>query len=279
MDLDQAYNNVAAAGNFPEIMARFRLRSAATYAAHRWQRDLPCGPAARERIDWFAQADTGAPTFLFIHGGYWQASDKSDYSFIADGLIEAGFNVGLLEYTLAPEASMSTIVQQVGRALDYLLEHRLALNIGEQVVLAGHSAGGHLAALFRDHPLVTLAMPISGLMDLEPISQCWLNEKLQLTAEEIRTFSPQRLIAGGAPLLVTVGASELPELVRHSRDYASACTAAGQNVTLVEVPGCNHFQVLEDLARVDGVQLRALLANPSAPLRAASGANAPSLQN
>ncbi|MDZ5436631.1 alpha/beta hydrolase [Pseudomonas fluorescens] len=260
MDLNQAYNNVAAVGNFPQIMQRFRQRSAETYARHAWQRDVTYGNAMRERFDWYAQADDGAPTLLFIHGGYWQASDKDDYAFIAEGLIESGFNVGLLEYTLAPEASMATIVGQIGKALDHLLAQREALNIGQQVVLCGHSAGGHLSALHRRHPLVSLAMPISGLMELEPISRCWLNDKLRLSEEDIQRYSPQRLIGAGAPLLVTVGGDELPELIRHSRDYASACREAGQTVSLVELAGCHHFAVLDDLARADGEQLRALLA-------------------
>lgn len=261
MDLNQAYNNVAAVGNFTHIMQRFRQRSAETYARHAWQRDIAYGNAMRERFDWYAQADTSAPTLLFIHGGYWQASDKDDYAFIAEGLIEAGFNVGMLEYTLAPEASMATIVGQIGKALDYLLAHREALNIGQQVVLCGHSAGGHLTALYRQHPLVTLAMPISGLMELEPISRCWLNDKLQLSEEDIQRYSPQRLIGDGAPLLVTVGKDELPELIRHSREYASACLQAGQVVRFMELAGCHHFAVLDDLAKADGAHLRALLAH------------------
>lgn len=259
MDLDQAYNNVAAVGNFPQIMQGFRQRSAQTYKRHAWQRDLAYGNAKRERFDWYAQANTGAPTLLFIHGGYWQASDKDDYAFIAEGLIEAGCNVGLLEYTLAPEASMGTIVGQIGKALDYLLVHRELFNIGQHVVLCGHSAGGHLTALHRQHPLVSLAMPISGLMELEPISRCWLNDKLQLSEEDIQRYSPQRLIDDGAPLLLTVGADELPELIRHSREYANACREAGQVARLIELAGCHHFAVLDDLARADGEHLRALL--------------------
>ncbi|WP_130903752.1 MULTISPECIES: alpha/beta hydrolase [unclassified Pseudomonas] len=259
MDLDQAYNNVAAVGNFPQIMQGFRQRSAQTYKRHAWQRDLAYGDAIRERFDWYAQTTAGAPTLLFIHGGYWQASDKEDYAFIAEGLIEAGCNVGLLEYTLAPEASMGTIVGQIGKALDYLLAHREFFNIGQQVVLCGHSAGGHLTALHRRHPLVTLAMPISGLMELEPISRCWLNDKLQLSDEDIQRYSPQRLIGDGAPLLLTVGADELPELIRHSREYASACREAGQAVSLVELAGCHHFAVLDDLAKAEGEHLRVLL--------------------
>ena len=259
MDLDQAYNNVAAVGNFPQIMQGFRQRSAQTYNRHAWQRDLAYGDAIRERFDWYAQTTAGAPTLLFIHGGYWQASDKEDYAFIAEGLIEAGCNVGLLEYTLAPEASMGTIVGQIGKALDYLLAHRELFNIGQQVVLCGHSAGGHLTALHRQHPLVSLAMPISGLMELEPISRCWLNDKLQLSDEDIQRYSPQRLIGDGAPLLLTVGADELPELIRHSREYASACREAGQAVSLVELAGCHHFAVLDDLAKAEGEHLRVLL--------------------
>jgi acetyl esterase/lipase len=164
----------------------------------------------------------------------------------------------LLEFTLAPEASMGTIVGQIGKALDCLLAQREALNIGQQVVLCGHSAGGHLTALYRRHPLVTLAMPISGLMELEPISRCWLNDKLQLSAEDIERYSPQRLIGDGAPLLVTVGGDELPELIRHSREYVGACLEAGQTASLVELAGCHHFAVLDDLARVDGEHVRAL---------------------
>ncbi|MGH8389767.1 MAG: alpha/beta hydrolase [Pseudomonas sp.] len=259
MDLNQAYNNVAAVGNFPQIMQDFRQRSAQTYARHAWRRDVAYGNAMRERLDWYTQANAGAPTLLFIHGGYWQASDKDDYAFIAEGLIAAGFNVGLLEYTLAPEASMGTIVDQIGKALDYLMAHREVLNIGADVVLCGHSAGGHLTAMHRRHPLVSLAMPISGLMDLEPISRCWLNDKLQLSAEEIHRYSPQRLIDDGAPLLVTVGGNELPELIRHSREYADACLEAGQVVSLIEIAGCHHFAVLDDLAKSDGEHLHALL--------------------
>jgi acetyl esterase/lipase len=102
-------------------------------------------------------------------------------------------------------------------------------------------------------------MPISGLMELDPISRCWLNDKLRLSADDIQRYSPQRLIGDGAPLLVTVGGDELPALIRHSREYASACREAGQAVRLVELAGCHHFAVLDDLARVDGEHVQALL--------------------
>ena len=101
-------------------------------------------------------------------------------------------------------------------------------------------------------------MPISALVDLEPISLSWLNDKLQLTAVEIAAYSPLRRIGKGVPMTVSVGAAELQELVRHSSDYAHACKMHGEQVVYLPVPECAHFSVLDDLALPDGVQMNAL---------------------
>jgi arylformamidase len=102
-------------------------------------------------------------------------------------------------------------------------------------------------------------MPISGLHDLEPISLCMWNDKLGLSAAEVARFSPVRHIGKGAPTVVTVGADELPELVRQSKEYADACRAAGERVAYVALPGENHFSILDDLARPEGLQMSALM--------------------
>lgn len=258
--LDRAYNNVQAVSDFPGIMARFQALSATLYATNPCQRGLAYGPEPRQRFDCFSPAPSDAPTLIFIHGGYWQNGTKEDFAFIAAGPLAAGFNVVLAEYTLAPEASMTRIVGEIGALLDHLAEQRQSLNIGAgPVILSGHSAGGQLTAQHRHHPLITHSLPISGLMELEPISLCWLNEKLQLSAEEVNSYSPQRHIRTGTPQLITVGCDELPELVRQSREYAQACTDVGDRAVYCPVPGADHFSLLDDLACADGVQIKALL--------------------
>ncbi|WP_206198599.1 alpha/beta hydrolase [Zoogloea dura] len=259
--LELAYNNTRAVPGFPAILADFQARSARLYWEHPCLRDGAYGPGPRQRFDWFGCGRPDAPVFIFIHGGYWQATTKEDFAFIARGPLEQGFDVVLAEYTLAPEASMSRIVGDIGRLLDHLAASEGEFGLrGRRVVLSGHSAGGHLTALFRSHPALTHAMPISALVDLEPISLCWLNDKLQLTPAEIAAFSPLRQIGRGVPTLVTVGNDELPELLRHSRDYAVAGVQAGEQVSYLPLPGCHHFSVLDDLARPQGIQLRSLLA-------------------
>ena len=99
---------------------------------------------------------------------------------------------------------------------------------------------------------------LGALVDLEPISLSWLNDKLRLSEQEIAAYSPIHHVGNGVPAVVAVGGAELPELVRQSDEYAAACEAAGQKVALVHVPGCTHFSVLDDLARADGVLMTAL---------------------
>ena len=245
--LDTAYNNTLAVNNFPAMLADFQQRSQCFYAEATVQRNVPYSSAPRTQFDFFASGTLHAPTLIFIHGGYWQNCTKEDFAFIAEGLIKSHINVVLAEYTLAPTASMTQIVKEIGLLLDYLNDHQTALNITSgKVCLAGHSAGGHLTAMHRAHPLVSHAMPISALVDLRPISLCWLNEKLALTEEEIAAYSPINHMASGVPTAVHVGGDELPELIRQSAQYAHALKQCGNDVVYQPLAGHDHFSQLNE---------------------------------
>ncbi|KFK92878.1 MULTISPECIES: alpha/beta hydrolase [unclassified Serratia (in: enterobacteria)] len=247
LQLDAAYNNTKAVQDFPALLAQFQQRSAAWYAAANVQRDIPYANAARARFDFFPSQTSNAATLIFIHGGYWQNCTKEDFAFIAEGPCNSNINVILAEYTLAPEASMTTIVNEIGALLDFLAHHQPRFNITPgKVCLSGHSAGGHLTAVHRGHPLVSHAMPISALVDLEPISLSWLNDNLALTPKEIRDYSPIHSVSVGVPVAVQVGAEELPELIRHSQEYAEALAQCGNPVMYQRVAGCNHFSLLNE---------------------------------
>ena len=247
--LDAAYNNTLAVKNFSSVLSDFQQRSQRIYGKTTVQRNVPYSSASRTQFDFFASGALHAPTLIFIHGGYWQNCTKEDFAFIAEGLIENHINVILAEYTLAPEASMTQIVEEIGLLLDYLNEHRTTFNItAGKVCLSGHSAGGHLTAMHRAHPLVSHAMPISALVDLRPISLCWLNEKLTLTEEEIATYSPIHHMTAGVPTAVHVGGDELPELIRQSTQYAQALTQCGNDVVYQALAGHDHFSQLNEFS-------------------------------
>lgn len=260
--LDLAYNNVRAEPEYQAIMGRFKEQSEVVYRNAEVRRDLRYGNRSRQRFDWLSCGKQAAPTFVFIHGGYWQNYAKEDLAFVARGPLERGFNVVMAEYTLAPEASMTEIVDEIGALLDLLQWDTSEAGFGDRpVCVCGHSAGGHLAALHRDHPRVAMTVCVSGLYDLEPISLCWLDDKLNLTEEEVSRLSPLHRIARGAPTIVSVGMTELPELIGQSQRYATACEASGENVIFLPLPEQRHFTILTDLANPNGLHMAAIVDN------------------
>ncbi len=259
-----AYDNVAAVPDVQVLVEGFRERSRLVYAHQACERNIAYGPGSRQVYDWFAagagwQSGETAPVFVFIHGGYWQWRTKEDFACVATGPLSAGMHVILAEYTLAPQARMPAIVAEIGTLLESLQHHPvLGLRTGQapRLVLAGHSAGGHLAAMHRRHPTVAGVLAISGIFELDPIARGALNDALQLSDADVVACSPQRHIARGAPTCIAVGGAELPELQRQSSDYAAALRAAGGPVDFRVLPARNHFDILAELESPEGSLLR-----------------------
>jgi acetyl esterase/lipase len=117
--LDAAYNNIRAVSDFQRIFADFQARSARFYQTTRCDRDIYYGAGPRERFDLTRSGAADAPTVIYIHGGYWQTLNKEDFAFAGQGSLELGYNVVFAEYTLAPQSSMTQMVQEIGRLLDH----------------------------------------------------------------------------------------------------------------------------------------------------------------
>jgi acetyl esterase/lipase len=252
-ELDAAYNNRAVAPRLAQMKAGWDQRSLAMYASAAVDRDLAYGSGARQRLDFFHAHTRGRPTLAYIHGGYWQLNEKEPNAFIAAGPLAHDFNVALVEYTLAPAATMSQIVAEIRAAIAWLVARlQSELQAGKRLVVAGHSAGGHLTAMAAGLPGVTAALPISGLFDLEPIRLSYLNEPLAMDINEASANSPMLLPLPSLPMTVAYGGAELSELVRQSKDYAAALKGAGRPVRELALHGEDHFSILEQLARADG---------------------------
>ena len=258
--LDAAYDNTGAVAESQAYRARWWELSAAVRAEPTSRLNLRYGSRPRATLDYFPSGASGAPLFVFIHGGYWQRNEKERFSFIVPGPRSLGVNVALPGYTLAPEATLTDIVAEIRSALDFVVDRSGELDFDpNNIYVSGWSAGGHLTALVADHPAVRGAIPISGIFDLEPIALGVLNEKLQLTAGEIESLSPIRNLLGRSPpIKLFVGGAELPELRRQSEDYANAARERGLPVTLITLPGHHHFSILDELARPAGALPEAL---------------------
>jgi arylformamidase len=250
--LDAAYNNSAAVKNSAEKLSDWTERSKRMRAANGEQLDLAYGPRPRNRLDVFRCGTAGAPLLVYIHGGYWQRNAKEFYACLAAGPNARGIDVALVGYTLAPEATLTQIVEEIRSAVRWLRREGPARGVATgKIVLSGWSAGGHLTAMA--HGEADAGLAISGIFDIEPCQLNYLNEKLKLAKDEVVALSPIRqLPAGSGPLIVTFGAAELPELQRQSRDYHAARTAARLPSELLPLAGHDHFSILEELAEPRG---------------------------
>ena len=262
-ELDAAYDNTRAVADSARILVGFEERSRLLAERYPGELNLRFGPRERQRIDFFRAGSPGAPLLVFIHGGYWQMRRKETFRFLAAGALHHGISVALPGYTLAPEQNLTGIVTEIRDALRWLREHADSLGFDRsRIVVAGWSAGGHLAAMAADEPGVTGVLAISGIFDLEPIRLCCLNDKLLLKPEEVAGLSPLRLPLSEKPLFAVCGSDELPELQRQSLDFARHRAAAKLPGGAFTLAGRNHFTILEELETPGGmitILLRMLL--------------------
>lgn len=258
--LDAAYNNSKAVSNSADKVREWERLGESLRAGANAALDLAYGPKPKNRTDYFATKGENAPLFVFIHGGYWQRNSKETFSFVAAGPVANGINVAVIGYTLAPEATLTDIAAEVHAAIDDLHGRASALGFDAgRIFVGGWSAGGHLAALAADNPHTAGIMPISGIFELEPVSKTYINNAVQMTPDEIATLSPIRHIPDRAmPCMIYVGGAELPELRRQSADYCAALTARGRHAELTMPDGRDHFTVVDELARADGILAQGL---------------------
>jgi arylformamidase len=263
--LDRELNLRARWPEHVDYFARWARDSAAVRGDLPGRLDLAYGAGPAEVLDLFpVDGASAAPLLAFIHGGYWQGLDKGDFSYLAPAFGEVGIAFASLNYGLAPDARIGTMINQVRRALAWLYRHAGDHGVdARRIVVAGHSAGGHLAvmALSTDWPAFDAVLPgdllaggcsISGVYDLEPLRLSYHNKILQIAPEDVAPWSPlHRLPARAAPLLLAVGSEETREFLRQHAEYAAAWEACGLPLGEVDMPGLQHFSAVDALGDRD----------------------------
>ena len=245
-----AFNNVAHVG--ADVAQQKREGWVAASNALRARRpghlDLAYAPGERTRWDLYPAADPAAPCMVHIHGGYWQRNSREVFACLAEGVLAHGWSAALPGYTLAPEASLTRIVDELRTAFDWLDAQAAGHGIAGPVVLTGWSAGGHLTAMLLEHPRIAAGLAISGVFELAPLRDSpHVNDALKLTEAEIETLSPIRRAGADKMLSIAYGTAELPAMIASSRDYHARRSAQHLPGDLIPVANANHFTILDDL--------------------------------
>lgn len=256
VERDAAYDNNGAVANSAALIAVRNDASARLRATRTAALDVPYGDRERTKVDLYPAADEAAPCLVFLHGGYWQRNSRDVFAMLVEGVTAHGWSVAIPGYSLAPDATLTQIVQEISSFLDWLAENGPSFGIAGPVVLSGWSAGAHLVALALGHPSVTAGLAISGVYDLAPIRDTSLNIALKLTDEEIAKLSPLNLPVVQKGLAIAYGSAELPALVYDSRRLHDVRVANNAPGELIVIPGADHFTILDELRRQDGALVR-----------------------
>jgi arylformamidase len=252
--------------SFGDLLASFEACNAQALAMPGWELDVAYGPHAREVVDVRPSEAKALGTVVYLHAGYWQSRDKSQFRFLAPAFNAMGWDMALVNYPLCPDVSVAGIVASAAQALQKVVAHQSERGRTGPIVLCGHSAGAHLAIeLALQQAAATSQLPIagvvaiSGVYDLQPLLDTTLNTRLKLDADSAKACSPtHRARPGAAPALFVWGDTETPAFHAQSRDMASLWALQGNVTQCSAVAHADHFSVLEHVIAPDGLVAQTL---------------------
>lgn len=255
IDWDDAFDNTSYVDGADDLLETWAADALAFRQLHAFS-TFAYGDDPREHADLFKPEKKPKGTVIFIHGGYWQMLDKSCVSHFAAGCLARGWQVIVPSYPLAPTTRVSDIVQSIARLVD-----KVATFSKEEIVLIGHSAGGHLVSRMacRDVPCAKISrvISVSGVHDLRPLCGTRMNDILGLTTDEATDQSPALCQPKQCPVTFWVGAAERPEFLRQNRLAGEAWPHAKE----VYETGRNHFDIIESLKHSHGALTQEICGN------------------
>ncbi|XP_031552775.1 kynurenine formamidase-like [Actinia tenebrosa] len=263
------------------------------YTCSRWVRDIPVDLALSTYINQWAQMTSkaresfdvelnicygnkeectldvyrtketlqNAAVFIFFHGGYWQESSKDEYAPPIFAAMRAAAFTVMVEYQLAPKATLDEIVAQVKSAVKFV-----AKRFPESpLYLCGHSAGAHLSAMMMiqeswedaDLPKRIKGMClVSGVYDLLPLLKTTINTAVKMNEESAKRNSPAlqlKLVRPSlrCPVILPVGEYESPSLHNQSKSMLEILKSHGMECKYFDIPKCDHFSILSKLTSAE----------------------------
>jgi arylformamidase len=255
--LDRQYNNRLHVPDFATHLNRWESLSRQTEKEISSIKDISYGKLLREKLDIYPSPQPLSKTLIFIHGGYWHKSGKEDVQFIAKAFRPYGITTVLINYPLTPLVSIDQISTSCREAVNWVYKNISAYNgDADQLYIAGHSAGGHLAAMLLTTnwarfdltaDFIKGVCAISGLFNLVPIYLSDINQALNMDKATALRNSPVNLLpATQCPLAITVGSCETDEFLDQSNELY---TRWKENIPIkmLQIEGLNHYTILETM--------------------------------
>ncbi len=208
---------------------------------------ISVGKSEDQVIDFYLPQDQKKPLIVLIHGGYWRPEyDRKHLAPLADALSNSGWPVALIEYRRIignPDAMLSDVIsaiEEVSKSYPNL-------------ILVGHSAGGHLALIasheFNASAVIALA-PLTNLLAAEELDldEGAVSDFLGAPASLRFDLDPMRLSAPTVPTTIIHGTLDIRVPITFSRDYVAQ--KAGPNMHFMEFENLGHFELIDPRSEI-----------------------------
>lgn len=234
------------------------------------------GGSAKQTLDLYLPAREGYPTVVFVHGGAWVMGDRKDPSngALARALQAKGVACALVSYRLVPDTMPANQVRDVAAAFAWV-RAEIAKRGGDpkRVFLAGHSAGGHLAAMVASDPkylkdqglglkdvagCVAIGAPLALSLSPDDLAQAFrdapdwaqsLAGSLGPIASALNGLDPSAFAGKDRPrMLVMVGDGDYAAIRAQAAAYESAAKRKGGRVETCVLTGRDHLSALSKMA-------------------------------
>lgn len=264
-DLEREYSPSSCIDNLDKILCDYRKNSKRAESEASCIKNIRYGTRQDEILDVFPSIKADSPLLIFIHGGYWQQLNKDDSTFPGAALSKRNIGYAAIDYTIAPEASIDVMIAQCCQSIVWLANNAEKYGFSSQkIYLSGSSAGAHLVIMallkLRESNLKAYAsikgiILLSGIYNLEPIVETYINKPLGLTVNTARALSPILYDLTNLPkAIICWGENETSEFKRQSQEFAKSYALAGNVIESFELSNYNHFNnvyMLEDLVISD----------------------------
>lgn len=240
--LDDQYEQRAWVPHADEIIRRYSAASDAVRKRIGEPRVERYGSTPPETLDIYG---SGKKAFVFVHGGAWKRQSSREQAFPAEPIIAAGAAYVALNFANLPTVTLPEMAAQVCRGIEWVYK-----NLSKELVLCGHSSGGHLGAVaLTKLPHIRKALLVSGLYDLLPVRLSARNDYVRLDERLEHEYSPIRHVERiKCPVTVAWAEKESAEFYRQSEELASELKTRGLLADVLVGKDLNHFEVIETMA-------------------------------
>lgn len=230
--------------------------------------DLRYGEKSHQLLDLYRPASTSNETgrladkrlIVFIYGGNWTSGSKAGYYFVADALTSAGYTVAIPDYVKYPQGVFPEFVSDIALAVDWLAGTGGPFEHTEQLILMGHSAGAHTAALLVTDPRyldayqfpqqrITAFIGLSGPYAYLPENQKYRDIFGDLA--DYHQMQPLNFVSGSEPsMLLLHGEDDTTVLPLHTKKFADKAQSQGVAVGSHLYSGRGHASLVLALSRL-----------------------------